>query len=197
MKQRFPHLFEGGASSAISNGHFRDRFYGPRTYRRSAEARRCRGGRRGRIVIRTGPEFCASQRSTGDYRELLADKSIDAIHICTPNELHFPMAKDALEAGKHVLCEKPLALALTQAEQLTALAKDKRLANCTFFNVRAYPQAQTMRWMIERGDLGEILIVQGTYLQDWLFHPTDWNWRIESGPSRTFADIGSHWCDLA
>lgn len=139
----------------------------------------------------------AIPRSTGDYRELLADSAIDAVHICTPNELHFPMAKDALEAGKHVLCEKPLALTLSEAEQLAALANRKGLANCTFFNVRAYPQAQTIRWMIERGDLGEILIVQGAYLQDWLLYETDWNWRIESGSSRTFADIGSHWCDLA
>ena len=142
-------------------------------------------------------EAHAIPRSTGDYRELLRDKSIDTVHVCTPNELHSPMVTDALEAGKHVLCEKPLAQGVSEAEQLTALAKEKGLANCTFFNVRAYPHAQTMRWMIERGDLGDILIVQGAYLQDWLFHPTDWNWRIESGPSRTFADIGSHWCDLA
>jgi predicted dehydrogenase len=137
------------------------------------------------------------ERSTGDYRELLADRSIHAVHVCTPNELHLPMAKAALEAGKHVICEKPLASSVAEAAQLTALARQTGLTNCTFFNIRAYPQVQAMHWLVKNGGLGEILMVQGVYLQDWLLHDTDWNWRVESGPSRTFADIGSHWCDLA
>jgi predicted dehydrogenase len=137
------------------------------------------------------------ERATGDWRELLADESIEAVHILTPNELHFPMAKVALEAGKHVVCEKPLATSVAEGEELVALAKRTGLAHCTFFNIRAYPQAQNMRAMVEAGEIGEVRVVQGTYSQDWLLYDTDWNWRIESGPSRTFADIGSHWCDLA
>jgi predicted dehydrogenase len=136
-------------------------------------------------------------RSTGDYRELLADPAIDAVHVCTPNQLHFPMVKAALEAGKHVVCEKPLATSVAEALQMVALAKKTGLANCTFHNIRAYPQAQNMRRIIESGELGEVWAVQGTYSQDWLLYDTDWNWRIVIGPSRTFADIGSHWCDLA
>jgi len=139
------------------------------------------------------------ERSTGDYRELLADSSLNAVHICTPNALHFPMAKDAMEAGKHVLCEKPLAMSTAEAEQMVKMAREKKLANCTFHNLRYYPQVQNMRRMREAGDLGDIQAVQGTYSQDWLLYDTDFNWRIETemnGRSRAFADIGTHWCDM-
>lgn len=139
------------------------------------------------------------ERSTGDYRTLLDDKSIEAVHVCTPNGLHFPMSKDALNAGKNVLCEKPLAVSVDEGQQLVALAKEKNLANCTFQNLRFYPMVQQIRRMRENGDFGEIYAVQGTYSQDWLLYDTDWNWRIEAGAngrSRTFADIGTHWCDM-
>src|SRR5471030_2929254 len=102
------------------------------------------------------------ERATGDYRELLADPSIDAVHVCTPNALHFPMAKAALEAGKEVLCEKPLAMSTGQAGEMVRLAKEKSLPNCTFHNLRYYPQVQNMRGMREAGELGEIYAVQGT-----------------------------------
>jgi predicted dehydrogenase len=138
------------------------------------------------------------ERSTGDYHTLLADPAIDAVHICTPNALHFPMAMDALSAGKHVLCEKPLATSVKEAEQLAAKAAETGLANCTFQNLRYYPLVQQIRRMREAGELGEIYAVQGTYSQDWLLYDTDWNWRVDStnGRSRCFADIGTHWCDM-
>ncbi len=138
--------------------------------------------------------------SSGDYRRILEDPSIDAVHICTPNSLHAPMAKDALAAGKHVLCEKPLTISAADAREMVAAAKKAGKRNATFHNLRYYPMVQQMRRMREAGELGEILVVQGTYSQDWLLYPTDYNWRIESkenGPSRCMADIGSHWCDLA
>lgn len=137
--------------------------------------------------------------ATGDYRTLLADPKLDAVHVCTPNALHFPMAMAALEAGKAVLCEKPLATTVAEAEQLVAKAKEKDLANCTFHNLRYYPMVQQMRRLREAGELGEIYAVQGTYSQDWLLYDTDWNWRIDTsanGRSRAFADIGTHWCDM-
>jgi predicted dehydrogenase len=136
------------------------------------------------------------ERATGDYREFLADPEIDAVHICTPNSLHFSMATDALRAGKHVLCEKPLATSTEDAREMVRLAAETKLANCTFHNLRYYPQVQNMRRICEAGELGEVLAVQGTYSQDWLLYNTDWNWRIETGPSRAFADIGTHWCDM-
>jgi predicted dehydrogenase len=140
------------------------------------------------------------ERVESHYDRLLADPDIQAIHICTPNNLHAPIAKAALAAGKHVLCEKPLAMSTKEAEEIETLARAKNLRNCTCHNLRYYPMVQQMRSMREASDLGEILVVQGTYSQDWLLHDTDWNWRIESdknGPSRVMADIGSHWCDMA
>src|ERR1700723_3926137 len=137
---------------------------------------------------------------TSDYREILRDPAIDVVHICTPNAQHFSMAKDALNAGKHVLCEKPLATTVEEGEELVALAAQKGLRNCVCHNLRYYPMVQQMRGMREAGDLGEILVVQGTYSQDWLVFDTDWNWRVDAkagGPSRCMADIGSHWFDMA
>lgn len=135
--------------------------------------------------------------ATADYHSLLANPEIEVVHVCAPNELHFRMVTDALNAGKHVVCEKPLANSIEEGEQLVRHAEASGLANCCFFNVRSYPHVRQMRAMMEAGDLGELWALQGTYSQDWLFHDTDWNWRIESGSSRSFADIGSHWCDLA
>jgi predicted dehydrogenase len=137
---------------------------------------------------------------TADYHSILEERSIEAVDICTPNALHYPMAYDALQCGKHVICEKPLATSSEQARQLAALAAAKKLRNCTCHNLRFYPMVQQMRRMREDGDLGEVLVVQGTYSQDWLLLDTDWNWRVvsqDNGPSRTMADIGSHWCDMA
>ncbi len=135
--------------------------------------------------------------ATGDYRDLVADPKIDAVHICSPNDLHFEQTMASLAAGKHVVCEKPLASSVAEGQQMLALAKEKKLAHCTLYNIRSYPQVQQMKQMRLSGELGDIRYVQGTYSQDWLFYDTDWNWRIESGKSRTFADIGTHWCDLA
>ena len=135
----------------------------------------------------------------GDYRLLLASPDIDAVHICTPNNFHYAMAKDALNAGKHVVCEKPLATRTSEARELVELAERKGLAHAVHFNVRYYPLMRQARAMVLRGDLGKIFAIHGSYLQDWLFYDTDYNWRLEplaSGESRAVADIGSHWMDL-
>ena len=138
--------------------------------------------------------------ATGDWQDVMRDPSIDAVHIATPNDSHFPIAKAALEAGKHVLCEKPLAMSSAQAQALTDLAAAKKLRNALCHNLRFYPMVQQMRAMREAGAFGEILVVQGTYSQDWMLYETDWNWRVDpkvSGPSRVMADIGSHFFDMA
>ena len=135
-----------------------------------------------------------------DYRKLLEDATIDAVHICTPNATHYQMAKDALLAGKHVLCEKPLSISVEQAQELVTLAQQRSLRNCVCHNLRYYPMVQQIRRMREDGDLGEVLVVQGTYSQDWLLYQTDWNWRIDAtagGALRAMGDIGSHWFDMA
>lgn len=136
-------------------------------------------------------------RTTEDFHEFLADPEIEVIHVCTPNSLHCHMVSAALSAGKHVACEKPLAGTVAEAATMVEFAAQMELANCVLYNIRFYPQVQNMLRMREAGEFGAIQIVQGTYSQDWLLYDTDWNWRIESGPSRVFADIGTHWCDLA
>ena len=144
-------------------------------------------------------ESLGIERTTGDYRRALADPNIDAVHVCTPNALHHTVSMEALQAGKHVLCEKPLALSSAQAREMVELARKTGLANCVNHNLRYYPVVQHVRRMIESGELGEILIAQGTYSQDWLLYDTDYNWRIESkdnGALRAMGDIGSHWMDM-
>ena len=140
------------------------------------------------------------ERGEADWRKILEIPGLDAIHICTPNANHVEVAAAALELGKHVLCEKPLTASVADAEKLVTLAGAKKLRNATCHNLRYYPMVQQMRRMREEGDLGEILIIQGGYNQDWLLYDSDWNWRIDaaaSGPLRAMADIGSHWFDMA
>jgi predicted dehydrogenase len=139
------------------------------------------------------------ERSTGDYRTLLADPTIDAVHVVTPNALHFPVSLAALEAGKAVLCEKPLTLDVAEARKLVEVAEAKGVPNCVQHNLRYYPVVQHIRQMIASGELGDVLIVQGTYSQDWLLYDTDYNWRVEraaNGALRAVGDIGSHWMDM-
>ncbi len=134
-----------------------------------------------------------------DYRKLLENKDIDVVHVCSPNFLHYQMAKDALLAGKHVVCEKPLTLTRAEGEDLLAIAAEKKLVNAVHFNIRYYPLVRHMHEMITKNDVGSIYAVSGSYLQDWLFLDTDYSWRLESavsGPSRAIGDIGSHWLDL-
>jgi predicted dehydrogenase len=154
-------------------------------------------GRNSVAARRLGSAFGVPRLS---LEAVLQDRSIWAVHLCTPNALHFAQTKEALLAGKHVLCEKPLATSVEEAEELAALAAQKDLRNAVCHNLRYYPMVQQMRSMREDGDLGEILVVQGTYSQDWLLHETDWNWRVsakDGGPSRCMADVGSHWFDMA
>ena len=137
--------------------------------------------------------------SYGDFNELLKHDGAQCVHICTPNFLHFDMAKAALEAGKHVVVEKPLATTSQQGKELVALAEKTGLINAIHFNLRYYPLVRQMRAMREHDELGDIYSVIGTYLQDWLYYDTDYNWRLEpeqSGDSRAIADIGSHLLDL-
>ncbi len=138
-------------------------------------------------------------RAYGDYRDVLADPEIEVVHNCTPNNLHFEVNRAILEAGKHCISEKPLAMDSEEARALVELAEEKGLVNAVDFNYRFYPLVQQARAMMEAGEIGEVYTAHGSYLQDWLYLDTDYNWRLEpevSGRSRALADIGSHWCDL-
>ncbi len=133
------------------------------------------------------------------FEALLDDDRVDVVHLATPNHLHYPLAKQALEAGKHVVCEKPLALTSAQSAELVELAERSGLVHCTNFNLRFYPLVQEARERVRAGEVGQVWNVHGGYLQDWLALPTDWNWRLEpdrAGELRAVGDIGSHWMDM-
>ncbi len=135
----------------------------------------------------------------GDYRELVSNPEIEVVHILTPNSLHFPMAKACLDAGKHVICEKPLAMNTEESAELVELARASRVINCVCHNLRYYPMAKQAKAMVRAGEIGDIRLIHGHYLQDWLFLETDYNWRVEaefSGRSRAVADVGTHWLDM-
>ncbi|MBQ4610722.1 MAG: Gfo/Idh/MocA family oxidoreductase [Clostridia bacterium] len=134
----------------------------------------------------------------GDWRELVADEEVETVHICTPNDSHYAIAKAALLAGKHVICEKPLSMNAAEAKELVELARETGLVNGVSFNQRYYPLIHQVKAMIQAGELGRILAVSGGYIQDWLQKETDYSWRLEpekSGNTRVVADVGSHWMD--
>lgn len=138
-------------------------------------------------------------RSYASGLEATRDKDVDVIHICTPNSLHMEVAKAALEAGKHVVCEKPLATSLQDARALTELAMSKGLVGTVPFINRYHPMTREARSRVQSDETGKLYLIQGSYLQDWLMQAGDTNWRVDAGAggkSRAFADIGSHLCDL-
>ncbi len=131
--------------------------------------------------------------------ELLADESVRAVHVATPNRFHYEMVKRVLQAGKHVLCEKPLAMNSKESSELVALAEQSGCAAGVNYNLRFYPMCLEAREMVRCGDIGDVFTVCGSYVQDWLLYPTDYNWRVlasEGGELRAVADIGTHWLDL-
>lgn len=144
----------------------------------------------------------ARQWGVGVYADLeavLEDPAVTVVHVCTPNLFHYSLAKQALLAGKHVICEKPLAIRREDADELAELAARQGLIATVPFVYRYHPMIREARHLIASGDLGPLQLIHGSYLQDWLLGAGDNNWRVDAklgGQSRAFADIGSHWCDL-
>ena len=139
-------------------------------------------------------------RAYANYDELLADDCVDVVHVATPNKTHFPLCRDALKSGKHVLCEKPLAMTSAQSAELVQLAANHpHLAAAVNYNMRFYPLCIEAQSRVCSDDIGRVFHVHGSYVQDWLLNPTDYNWRLqadEGGALRAVADIGTHWLDL-
>ena len=141
-----------------------------------------------------------AERAFDSAEALVEAEDVDVIHICTPNHLHLQLAEAALGAGKHVVCEKPLALDAAAARSLVRTAAESGRQAAVPFVYRYYPTLREARERVRTGKTGPLRILHGTYLQDWLLSAEDDNWRVDAelgGPSRAFADIGSHWCDLA
>ncbi len=170
-----------------------------------ARATRAAGGLVDCVVVRREDQLAAARnavgaaRATTDLASVLADPAIEIVHICTPNGSHAALADAAIAAGKHVICEKPLATDGDLADSLTSAAKAGGVIGTVPFVYRFHPLVREMRVRIGAGDLGALSVVHGSYLQDWMASDTDGNWRVDptaGGRSRAFADIGSHWCDL-
>ena len=145
---------------------------------------------------------CASlglPRAYESLEELAADASVDVVHLCTPNYLHFEEASHLLRAGKHVLCEKPLTMDSRESELLISIAKETGRVAGVAYNLRYYPLCQEARALVGKGAIGQPKLVHGSFLQDWLLYPSDWNWRLDpklGGQLRAVSDIGTHWLDL-
>ncbi len=139
-------------------------------------------------------------RAYGDFRALLADSEVQVVHNTTPNHLHLPVSLAVIEAGKHVISDKPLALDPAEARRLRDAALAAGVAHVVTFNYRGNPLVQQARGMIAKGDAGDVKFVHGHYLQDWMTDENVYSWRSDpakGGGSSALGDIGSHWCDLA
>lgn len=157
-------------------------------------------------LAESSPELAAQKaaelgipQAYASFEKMLADPAIDVVHLAVPNYLHHDYAKAALQAGKHVICEKPLAMNSVESADLVRIAAETGLVNAVNYNLRFYPLSHQARAMVQNGELGDLFILQGSYTQDWLLLPTDWNWRLEPGVGgtlRAVGDIGSHWLDL-
>jgi predicted dehydrogenase len=158
-------------------------------------------------VVGSSPERASAKAASyplprvyDSFEQALEDPAVDVVHVTTPNRLHYPQAKDCLVAGKHVVCEKPLAMTSDESAELVELAERSGLVHCTNFNLRFYAQVHEARHRVLNGAIGDVWNVHGAYLQDWLLLPTDWNWRLDprqGGAVRAVGDIGSHWLDMA
>ncbi|MDP2350172.1 MAG: Gfo/Idh/MocA family oxidoreductase [Chloroflexota bacterium] len=138
-------------------------------------------------------------RAYATLEDLLTDDAIQVVHVTSPNELHLPQVREILAAGRHVVCEKPLAMTSAESADLVDLAATSGLVNAVNFNIRFYPLNQHVAGLVREGGLGDVRLVTGRYFQDWLLYDTDWNWRLEKdqgGALRAVGDIGSHWLDL-
>lgn len=148
---------------------------------------------------KTASETWANGSRALEVKDLLTDPAVDVVHLCVPNDLHEPLSLQALRAGKNVVCEKPLALDVAGARAVTDMARRTELVAAVPFIYRYHPLVAEARARVRNGSAGNIHLIHGSYLQDWLSSPEDNNWRVDDkkgGASRAFADIGSHWCDL-
>lgn len=139
------------------------------------------------------------EKAFGSFRDLIDDNDVEVVHNCTPNFLHARVNAAAIDAGKHILSEKPLAMNSAETAALVEQAEASEIVSGVCFNYRHYPLVRHAKAMLDSAEYGPVNLAHGSYLQDWLLFADDWNWRLESdkaGSSRAIADIGSHWLDL-
>ncbi len=134
------------------------------------------------------------------HAAVMAGVDCDVVHVCSTNADHYEICRSAVALGKHVVCEKPLAVSSQQSLDLTRQVSSMSSVHATNYNYRAYPMVQHARELIAAGELGEIHLVHGRYAQDWLLFAHDYNWRLDperGGISAAVGDVGGHWLDLA
>lgn len=139
------------------------------------------------------------EKASSSWEELVASPDVDVVHVCTPNELHAPIIKAAVAAGKQIVCEKPISVSLEEALEIKSVVESGQSGFAVPLAYRFYPMVRELRGRVLAGEAGEIHLIHGSYLQDWLSASPSSNWRVDSnagGKSRAFADIGMHWCDL-
>ena len=155
-----------------------------------------------RGVVGSSPDRARESRLADAYdsfEAMLADDRVDVVHVTTPNHLHHSQAAAALQAGKHVVCEKPLAMSSSESADLLRIAERSGRVHAVNYNLRFYPLVQHARNVVAGGALGDVRLVSGHYLQDWLLAEGDWNWRVDAtlgGELRAVGDIGTHWMDM-
>ena len=157
-------------------------------------------------VLGSSPERSAERASAlgvphayGSIEELVADETVDVVHVTSPNHAHYAQVMALLGAGKHVICEKPLAMTSAESAEMVNMARLPGKVAAVCYNIRIYPLNQQAHGMVKAGELGDIRFVTGHYHQDWLAKETDWNWRLvaeQGGALRSVGDIGTHWADL-
>ncbi len=133
-----------------------------------------------------------------DYMAMLDNEELDVVHNCTPNQLHYSINKEVIRRGINIYCEKPLANTSVETDELVKLAAEHHVFAAANFNYRQNAIVRDMHERIQHENWGKTYMVRGHYLQDWMMYDTDYNWRVIpeiGGPSRTVADIGSHWFD--
>ncbi|MBL4628051.1 MAG: Gfo/Idh/MocA family oxidoreductase [Roseicyclus sp.] len=138
-------------------------------------------------------------KAYADLDQVLADDGVDVVHVTSPNHAHYGQVKAILLAGKHVICEKPLAMTSVESAEMVRIARASGKVAAVCYNIRFYPLNQQAYGMVKAGELGDIRFISGHYHQDWLAQDTDWNWRLlaeQGGALRSVGDIGTHWVDL-
>jgi predicted dehydrogenase len=140
------------------------------------------------------------EKGYSSFQEMLEDPEINVVHICSPNNVHYEQAKAAMLAGKHIVCEKPLAVNSKESAELIQISRETNRIAAVNFNLRFYPMNHEVRSIVQdEAEFGKIFTITGCYFQDWLLKDTDWSWRLDpkiNGSLRTVADIASHWIDL-
>lgn len=139
------------------------------------------------------------ERAFASAEELATSEEVHVVHVCAPNHLHLPICQTALSAGKHVVAEKPLCTTAADAEALLRLAEETGAVHAVCYGYRYYPMVETLRLLVANGELGEVVAVAGSWLNDELLTIEPEHWMLERdqmGPSLSLADVGIHWWDL-